>query len=517
MEAQPAVGSRSRRRIAILIIVCAVLLYVPLLWTPLTYRNDSWREADTATIARFFLRDGFDLLHPRIYWGGGGPGYVETELQIYPLLIAGLYTLFGEHYWLGRLVSLLFMAGAFALFHRLARRLLEPDAALWALGFFVVTPLVTRYSVAYMPEAALLFFYVGALYWLLGWVETQRASDLWLGSACVALGALLKPTDLLALVIVLPLLLMRRGWSALLRPRPWIALAICLVPPLLWYTHAHEIFLRYGNSFGVASGGDTKWGDPSYWLTRSFYRSTFLLNAKWVFARVGAVLFPVGVILAIARRNNPLLVVGAVVIGVYYFLIARAAEKYYSVHYYIQAVPIAAVGMGSAAAWLLSLARSRLAAGAITAAVVVPTLVFSGEMYADRVGDAGNRDARAEIACAAIVARLVAPDELIIVESVSEGTEHGRPKNYQDPKIFFHSDRHGWILPRDGATPQKIQELERQGGRYFITLHERVTEDPALAAFLAARAVEIGATAGMARHWEIYRLAPLEPPQASAP
>jgi 4-amino-4-deoxy-L-arabinose transferase-like glycosyltransferase len=491
-----------------LIILCAVLLYVPLLGTPLTYRNDSWREADTASIARLFYRDGFHILYPQIYWGGNGPGYVETELQYYPLLISLLYAGFGEHYWFGRLISLLFMTGAFVLFYLLARRLLRPVAALWALGFFVVTPLVARYSVAYMPEAALLCFYLGSLYWLLGWVETQKPSDLWLGSICVALGTLLKPTDLLAGVIVIPLLVMRRGWGVFKLPRLWIALAICLVPPLVWYAHAHAIFLRYGNTFGVAAGGDTKWGDPSYWLTRSFYRDTILLNAKWVFSQVGLVLFPLGVILAIKRRDNPFLVLSFFVIGFYYLAIARAAEKYYSVHYYIQAVPIAAVGMGTAVEWLLSFTRRRLAAGAVAVVVAVPTLYFSAQVYADRIGDAGNRDARAEIACAQMVHRLVAPEEKIIVESVSEGTEHGRPKNFQDPRIFFHADRYGWILPRDGATPAKVEELEREGARYFITLHERLTDDHPLASFLSLRAKEISEITGMARTWDIFRLAP---------
>ena len=48
----------------------------------------SWRECDTQAIARNLAFEEFDPLRPRIDWRGDGPGYVETELQLYPTLVA---------------------------------------------------------------------------------------------------------------------------------------------------------------------------------------------------------------------------------------------------------------------------------------------------------------------------------------------------------------------------------------------------------------------------------------------
>src|SRR5690606_2657917 len=82
-----------------------------------------WRAADTQTIARYFWRDGIDLLAPRIAWGGDGPGFVEAELQLFPALIALMMRVFGDVEWPGQLISLVSMAAAhWIIFRSLERR-----------------------------------------------------------------------------------------------------------------------------------------------------------------------------------------------------------------------------------------------------------------------------------------------------------------------------------------------------------------------------------------------------------
>ncbi|HNY11065.1 MAG TPA: dolichyl-phosphate-mannose--protein mannosyltransferase, partial [Candidatus Wallbacteria bacterium] len=50
-----------------------------------------WRQCDTAAIARNFYESGMDIFHPRIDWGGNSPGFVESEFQLYPFIVALLY------------------------------------------------------------------------------------------------------------------------------------------------------------------------------------------------------------------------------------------------------------------------------------------------------------------------------------------------------------------------------------------------------------------------------------------
>src|SRR6266516_3809957 len=57
----------------------------------------SWREADMATIARNFYRNGFNVFYPQINWAGSDPGYVGTEFQLVSLLASAMYVPFGIH------------------------------------------------------------------------------------------------------------------------------------------------------------------------------------------------------------------------------------------------------------------------------------------------------------------------------------------------------------------------------------------------------------------------------------
>jgi hypothetical protein len=51
---------------AILIIGLGLLIRIPRIF----YSSEIWRPEDTASIAHFFLINGFKILYPQIYWGG---------------------------------------------------------------------------------------------------------------------------------------------------------------------------------------------------------------------------------------------------------------------------------------------------------------------------------------------------------------------------------------------------------------------------------------------------------------
>ncbi len=81
----------------------------------------SWRQADTAAIARNYATNGYRLLYPQVDWGGLTPGYIESEFPLYSYTLALLYGVFGVHAWLGRLLSALAGAAAVAALYGLVR------------------------------------------------------------------------------------------------------------------------------------------------------------------------------------------------------------------------------------------------------------------------------------------------------------------------------------------------------------------------------------------------------------
>lgn len=491
--------------VAAVIIGLGVILRLPMLPEPLTYATDYWRPADTAAIAHHFLENGFRLLYPQINWGGSGPGYVETEFQLYPFLVALLYRVFGEQLWLGRLVSLLFSVPTFAVFYLLARRILTPLAATVALFLFVISPLDLRYSATFMPEAAMLFFYVVALYLFYRYYETSSRWLLALAALSTALGILIKPTAGVVFLVFLILMFDKHGVRGLIRREVWLTGLVSLVPSALWYWHAHELYLTYGNTFGVIGGGDTKFGNLSYWLSPAFYLATARLEVKWVFDGVGLVFFVIGLIAALRHRRYILITAGVLTTGLYYLAIAHAADKPFAVHYHLVALPFAALAMGLGISTLTSYARMTgpLTAGA--AVLLFLTVAWSAYIYGDLVRFGENGWARQEINCAAQVQSVVPDNSLLIISSPVESEYADRPRNYQDPTIFFYSHRYGWSLPADWHTPDKVEAYHQAGAAYFVIADGPLLESsPTLVSYLEANSVQIGP--GIAAGCGVYQL-----------
>ncbi|MCC7355144.1 MAG: glycosyltransferase family 39 protein [Anaerolineae bacterium] len=476
-----------RNKAAWAIVILGILIRLPLLPLPLTYGSDTWRQADTASIAHHFGVNGFKILYPQINWGGNGPGYVEAEFQLYTFIVALFYGAFGEALWLGRLVSLLFTIPTFILFYLWARRVVGTRPSLLALAFFVISPLLIRYSVAYMPEATVIFFYVAALYFFQKWMDEQHKLSLFLASVSTSLAILIKPSSIHIGLLFALLAIQQYGGALAKRRVVWLAVVVSLLPGILWYWHARNLYLEYGNTFGVLSGGDSKFGSLSYWLSPSFYLSVAELEGKWVFSGTGVLLFTIGLIVAFKRRQL-LPLFGIITIGFYYFIVARYAQAEWGIQYHVYAVPFAALAMGIGCDWLLTHKRHRIGAG-IAVVSIVATVAGTAYLYSLML--------RAEetplTICARWVETLVPEENRIIVSTDSLSLDQGIPNNYQDPTIFFYSHRYGWSLPADWHSPDRVEGFRQSGANYFVIYSKSLYDgSPQLAAYLESRSEQVG-------------------------
>ena len=57
----------------------------------------SWRQADTAAIARHFAIQRTPIWLPQVDWGGATKGFVECEFPLFSYLVAQIYKIFGIH------------------------------------------------------------------------------------------------------------------------------------------------------------------------------------------------------------------------------------------------------------------------------------------------------------------------------------------------------------------------------------------------------------------------------------
>ncbi|MEU7817543.1 glycosyltransferase family 39 protein [Pseudonocardia sp. NPDC049154] len=457
-------------RVAVLVLGVVTVLSVVRAFGPLTYPGDIWRQSDTASMARNYAEHGLNLFMPQINWGGNGPGYVESELPIMPWLTGILYTLFGDHEFLGRLVSLVFMLLATAAFWGLAKRILPPTAARWALIAWAVSPAFMRWGTAFMPEATVLAFTLLALLAFCRWLQEDRPVWLVAAAGAVSLAGLAKPTSLhVGLVMALWLLLAAR--DRLRRPSVYLAGLAALVLPVLWLRHASSLYETYGNTFGVISGGDDKFGNLAMWLGADFYLGNLRSEVLFIYGVVGVPFALLGAVWLWRHRRGapaaPFLLAGAVALVVYYFAVGRYSGSDLGIQYHVYSLPYAAVATGIGVVAAQRLLRGRLAPRMVAALGVLAVLAL-GAQSVNVFRQSFDPDAGTLGTCATQLAAVSRPGDLVVVGTDSTTTMDGVANNYQEPVILYRADRYGWVLAADQYDPARLAGMQAQGARWFV-------------------------------------------------
>ena len=73
--------------------------------------------------------------------------------------------------------------------------------------------------------------------------------------------------------------------------------------------------------------------------------------------------------------------------------------------------------------------------------------------------------------CSYWVQKYVPADSFIVVSNPYNSVdEQNIPNNYQEPMVFFYSQRKGWSLPADWLTPEKFEQLRKEGAQYYVIL-----------------------------------------------
>jgi len=163
-----------------LILVLAFGLRVYKIDIPLADHH-SWRQADTAAVARNFIKEGWDFLRPKIDnltpLHPGNPNNERlfmVEPPIYNSLVMVVYRVFGVQEKYARLVSIIFSLGSIIFLYLLTAHFWGEIVGLLAAFFFAVLPYSVFYSRVILPEPMIIFLTLGMFYLPLnGWKKNQ--------------------------------------------------------------------------------------------------------------------------------------------------------------------------------------------------------------------------------------------------------------------------------------------------------------------------------------------------------
>jgi len=422
----------------------------------------SWRECDTQAIARNFLADGFDPLHPRVDWRGDGEGFVECEFPLYQLVIATAMAAFGDVEWPGRVLSMLSMLVATLSLHRLLEWRAGARGALAGALVFLCGGHAMLLGCRVMPDAFSTALALAALVTFVRFLENGRGTALWLAIAALTFGALQKPTALQVGLLMF-------GWTAafarhrLREPRVWLGFATVLVVVVAWLLHARSLHAETGLTFGVLGNGDTKFPAVDHLLQPILFAQLARTTLLYGFSVFGFLALIVLSARGRADRGDQVLIL-TVVLGL-------VGTLRYSYHYAMG--PHYHVFAAVAGAWFV--ARAWPAASERTPRWLWPILLLAvvghgaWQLQVER-HKAEVCSSSMSLGLAAALRALSAPTDLAVLraEKPLVDATWRRRNNYEDPRLFYHAQRRGWILPADGFDVAALEGLHRRGAKLVI-------------------------------------------------
>lgn len=207
----------------------------------------SWRQADTSSVSRKLVTEGFDVMHPRYQdlspqgLGVENPnGYRFVEFPVYNVLQAAPFVLFGTftlEEW-GRLVTIFasLLAGIFIFL--IVRRHASRKAAFFAFSFYILLPYNIYYGRVILPDPLAVTTFLGGIYFFDKWIEKNRENKsiflLLVSGVFISISVLLKPFALFFTLPIIYLAWKEFGFSMLRNYKIWIFSAISIVPFILW-------------------------------------------------------------------------------------------------------------------------------------------------------------------------------------------------------------------------------------------------------------------------------------------
>lgn len=437
----------------------------------------SWRQADTAAIARNYAANGYRLLYPQIDWGGQTPGYVESEFPLYTFALALLYHMLGVHEWLGRLLSALSSAAAVAALALLvSAHSGRARAGLYAGVALMLMPFPIYFGRTLMPDSLMLLLGILAVGSLWRWRRCPSPGRFALALLCGISAPLAKTPNLLIVGVPLAYLwLAGRPWRA--RPRRWaLALLYALgfgLPSLIWMWHAHGLARNPQFSFGI--------GEKLFDLDLLFDPQFYLLLAKWsvkdVLTWAGLPFLLLGGVVAAGWRMDAApagsggwrLLPHAWLLGVLAFFLAGAGgvvgQDYYTLPLAAPAAWLIGIGIDYAqralARWLAA-APARAALGTY----VLPLLALGGlgELSLTRIAPLYETSDFYQTLGQRLDLALPAGERVgVIAPAVSE--------------ILYYSGRKGWRIDAAVIVPGGISSLPPDlGVRYLLIADPALSE-----------------------------------------
>ena len=140
--------------------------------------HHSWRQTQTAMIAKNFLHNDFNIFRPEIDWKGNDASIQEEPLSITAFSTSILYVVFGMTDAVGRVISIIFSLLAIVYLFRLIKLYFNEKLALFTVFVYAILPLNVFFTRVLMQQSATIFLTIASLYYFSVYLSNENKQNL---------------------------------------------------------------------------------------------------------------------------------------------------------------------------------------------------------------------------------------------------------------------------------------------------------------------------------------------------
>jgi 4-amino-4-deoxy-L-arabinose transferase-like glycosyltransferase len=405
----------------------------------------SWRQADTAAMARNFYENGYNFLYPQIDWGGNLAGYCQTEFPIYSFLVAILYRFFGVHESIGRILSIVFSLIAICFFYKLCLEITcDKKLSFWSSFFYTIIPTNIYYSRTFQPESLVLMSAISGFYFFYKWIKNDHKKHLFISSLLICLACLVKVVPAFYLFLPLTYLAWQKfKYKMFSNVYLYLYTFIIALPTFAWYFHSYQVADIYGLSFGF---GAERFG----W---NFQRSGIIFEQIIYFITIrhllvlGFIAMIVGIFCKRDKKEEILfdLLFASNILYVLIFANLNSFHEYYQLPLLIPA----SIYIGKT--------FTRFTYSSIVINIILLIFLITGSIFYSIEYMTKENPINSELFELAQIIKQTTPRNSLIVATTGG-----------DPTILYLSDRKGWIPSPNEINQTYLSTRAKEGAKYLL-------------------------------------------------
>lgn len=201
----------------------------------------SWRQADTAAVARNFIKEGYNPLIPKFDDMSTQTNTLDNpnryrfvEFPIYNSIVAAVWIFTGVNESAARLVTVLMTLGSTLLLYLLVKHFSDSTTALLSALFFAIIPYNVFYSSSILPGPTMVFGILGLYLSFAKWLQNEKNILLLIAVLFANIAILSWPIALFFMLPVIYLAFEKYGLKAFTKVSLWLFAISSIAPFIAW-------------------------------------------------------------------------------------------------------------------------------------------------------------------------------------------------------------------------------------------------------------------------------------------